>query len=65
MKVESKRGAAKFQDDQIDAPQQLVEAYNRIFVSPSPQLPSRARLSKYKTVQSITTYGIYDGTVKL
>lgn len=41
----------------------LEDEYRKIFLVPVQQSPVRDRLSMYKAVPSITTYGVYDSPV--
>jgi len=36
----------------------LEDAHRRMFVGPGPNAPARERLSMYKSVPSVTTYGL-------
>jgi hypothetical protein len=36
----------------------LEDAYRQMFVGPTPNAPAKERLSMYKSVPSVTTYGL-------
>ena len=63
MKTISKQAKAKSKKKRRKTHQNLEDAYRTIFVSPAPTLPLRDRLSLYKAVPSITTYGAYERPV--
>lgn len=36
----------------------MEDAHRKLFVGPNPNAPARERLSMYKSVPSVTTYGL-------
>lgn len=51
-----KKGTKKESDLRLS----LEDAYRKVFSSPMPAGPLRDRLSVYKSVPSVTTYGSYE-----
>jgi len=39
-------------------PKSLEDAYRQVFMGPPPSAPARERPSMYKSVPSVTTYGL-------
>lgn len=60
MKAISKRGRSKSTKNPRESQKTLEDAYRRVFVAPNPSVPTRERLSKYKSVPSVTTYGLFE-----
>jgi hypothetical protein len=58
MKTISKRGRSKSIKKSRETKRSLENAYRRVFVGPNPTAPAKERLSMYKSVPSVTTYGL-------
>jgi hypothetical protein len=63
MKTTSKQHKPKTAKKQRDTQTPLEDAYRRTFIGPAPNVPVRERLSMYKSVPSITTYGLFEKPV--
>jgi hypothetical protein len=63
MKTGSKRSKAKSAKKLRGEQKILEDTHRRIFVGPSPNAPVRERLSMYKSVPSVTTYGLCEKPV--
>jgi hypothetical protein len=63
MKAIPKRSKARSARKPRETQKTLEETYRRIFVGPSPNAPARERLSMYKSVPSVTTYGLCEKPV--
>jgi hypothetical protein len=60
MKTISKRNASRSNKSKKPRATRKTfeDAHRRVFVGPSPNTPARERLSMYKSVPSVTTYGL-------
>jgi hypothetical protein len=58
-----KRSSTKHRKKRRGGQKSLEDEYRKVFAVPAPQSPARDRLSIYKSVPSITTYGVYDRPV--